>query len=324
MTIIFHKVHGSGNTFYLHEESVDRTHDWSMVAKKMCDPSFEKGADGLLIISASSKADARMRVYNADGSEASMCGNGLRCAARYVLNKLKKSSASIETMKAVLNVSHVDPIFDEIETYSVDISPVSFKLPTLPMVYGERDEIVNEVLPEFSSDIKFTAISVPNPHLIGIVPIQYIEDTEFQEQLAASFNSENDYFSDGVNVSFVHPVDSESIFVRTFERGVGFTNACGTAMTASALVAATIGLVPFGEVRVFNPGGFVKCSVANDSAGYQLKLIGNATFVASFDGEINSDGEFSIKSYETHDQENESYKKMELVAKEIVETELAN
>ena len=207
MIIEFHKVHGSGNTFYLHEELPNMTYNWPLTAQKMCDPSNENGADGLLIISKSTKADAKMRVYNADGSEASMCGNGLRCVARYVLTKLGQTKATIETMKAVLTVQEVDPMFKSMQTYAVEISPVSFDLSSLPMTYATNDRVMNEVIPEFAADIHFTAVSVPNPHLIGIVPIKYIEESQFQEQLSSSFNRENDYFPDGVNVSFVHPVD---------------------------------------------------------------------------------------------------------------------
>ncbi len=318
MTIIFHKVHGSGNTFYLHEEVSNITYNWPVTAQKMCDPTNENGADGLLIISDSDKADAQMRVYNADGSEASMCGNGLRCVARYVLTKLGQKTATIETMKAVLAVEQVAPIYQNIDTYAVEISPVSFALSSLPMQYQKLDQIVNMELPEFSSDINFTAVSVPNPHLIGIVPIDYIEDTQFQEQLAESFNKKNDYFPDGVNVSFVHPVDESSIFVRTFERGVGFTNACGTAMTASALVSAIIKLVPFGEVKVFNPGGFVKCAVKQENEHFHLSLIGNATFFATYAGELTGDGDFIKDSITLHENEIGEYEELEQNAHQYV------
>lgn len=318
MTIIFHKVHGSGNTFYLHEEIPDMFYNWPLTAQKMCDPSYENGADGLLIISQSTKADAKMCVYNADGSEASMCGNGLRCVAKFVLTKLGVTVATIETMKAVLSVQQVKPIFKSIDTYKVEISPVSFKLTSLPMKYKNHKHIVNEVIPEFSMDIHFTAVSVPNPHLIGIVPIHYIEDTQFQEQLATSFNRENEHFPDGVNVSFVHPVDESSIFVRTFERGVGFTNACGTAMTASALVSSTINLVPYGEITVFNPGGFVKCEIQQNENHIHLSLIGNATFLATYSGELTEDGEFIINSATLHENEINEYKELELQAQKNV------
>lgn len=307
MTLSFLKVHGSSNTFYLHEELTKHIYDWPELAKTLCNPSNESGADGILVVSDSTVADYKMRVYNADGSEASMCGNGLRCVARYVLEKNHKDQALIETMKANLIVKKENPIFTNVQTFSVQISPISFETSTLPFDYNEQSSVINQVIPEFANDIHYTAVSVPNPHLIGLVPIQYIEDTTHQEQLAASLNKNNPYFSDGVNVSYVHPVDDTSIFVRTYERGVGFTNACGTAMSASALVSTEIGIVPKGEVTVYNPGGFVKCHIGNQNQVHDLTLIGNATFLATFIGDYTNEGNFQWIKKEFHENEISKY-----------------
>ena len=173
-------------------------------------------------------------------------------------------------------------IFEELPTYAVEISPVSFDLGTLPMRYEQQQEIKNEILPAFSSDILFTAVSVPNPHLIGIVDSKYIQDATHHQQLATYLNGENDYFPDGVNVSYVYPISKSEIFVKTFERGVGFTNACGTAMTASALIAKMYDYVNVNKVTVYNPGGFVQCQVEIDNGVYKLSLIGNATVTAEY------------------------------------------
>ena len=310
MTLTFLKVHGSNNTFLLHEETKDHSYNWPELAKSLCLSSNENGADGILVISDSTQADYRMRVYNADGSEASMCGNGLRCVARYVLDRKQVDQAIIETMKANLLVKREDPIVADVATFSVQISPVSFNTASLPFDYNGQITVLNQVIPEFAKDIHFTAVSVPNPHLIGLVPIQYIEDTSHQEQLASYLNSANPYFSDGVNVSYVHPVNESSIFVRTFERGVGFTNACGTAMSASALVATEIDLVPKGEVTVYNPGGFVKCKIKNQNDSHGLTLIGNATFFATFKGDYDRDGQFQWLEKEFHDEEIIQYEEL--------------
>lgn len=310
MTLTFLKVHGSNNTFYLHEELTNHTYNWPELAKTVCQPSNESGADGILVVSDSIVADYKMRVYNADGSEASMCGNGLRCVARYVLEKTHKDHALIETKKANLIVKKENPIFTDVKTFSVQISPVSFETSTLPFVYNEQSTVINQLIPEFAKDIHFTAVSVPNPHLIGLVPIQYIEDTTHQEQLAASLNKNNSYFSDGVNVSYVHPVNDTSIFVRTYERGVGFTNACGTAMSASALVSTEIGIVPKGEVTVYNPGGFVKCQIGSQNQVHDLTLIGNATFFATFTGEFTNEGTLKWINKEFHESEISKYEQL--------------
>lgn len=310
MELSFLKVHGSGNTFYLHEEQENTQYDWPNLAISICDPRNENGADGILVVSKSAKADYKMRVFNSDGSEASMCGNGLRCVARYVLNKSKKSNAIIETMKVNLLVENETSIFNHIPTYSVQISPVSFDLLSLPMTYKNQTKVINQIIPEFADDIHFTAVSIPNPHLIGIVPIQYIENLEHQEQLATYLNSLNPYFLDGVNVSYVHPVNETSIFVRTFERGVGFTNACGTAMSASALVATEIDLLPKGEVTVYNPGGFVKCVIDKKQDNHEVTLIGNATVIGTFKGKYDRNNLFKWIEKMDHLEEVNDYQKL--------------
>ena len=278
MTLI--KVHGSMNTFYMFE-SEERA-DFAQLAIQLS--ALDSDVDGILVILPSAVAHAKMRVFNNDGSEASMCGNGLRCVARYVCERDGVQEAVIETMKASLRVKKEDTLNEGIETYAVEISPVLFSLSSLPMSYEGHSEWIHKPLPFVSEEIPFSAVAVPNPHLIGIVPADLQKNTSHQQKWAQYFNGENEYFSDGVNVSYVTPVEN-GIFVRTYERGVGFTNACGTAMTASALISCMAGLVPYGDVSVYNPGGMVKCSVSSHGNDIQLQLTGNATYlsVARFD-----------------------------------------
>lgn len=277
------KVHGSGNTFYLIDIEQEQAMDYITLAKWLCRSDNEGGADGLLIVCPSQIAHAKMRVINADGSEASMCGNGLRCVARYVCEKLRVNEATIETMKVCLHVKKEQPIFGSLPTYAVEISPVSFDLETLPMTYKNQPYIRDEIIEAFSPTIRFTAVSVPNPHLIGLVNEYYIKHQSHQYLLANYLNNqENAYCPDGVNVSYMYPMTVDSIYVRTFERGVGFTNACGTAMTASALVAKLADVVQGEEVIVYNLGGFVKCRVQQQGDQFDLLLIGNATVMAYY------------------------------------------
>lgn len=273
MTLI--KVHGSMNTFYMFE--ADERDDYAQLAIQLS--ALDTDIDGILVILPSSVAHAKMRVFNNDGSEASMCGNGLRCVARYVCERDGVQEAVIETMKASLRVKKEETLNEGIETYAVEISPISFSLSSLPMSYEGNGEWIQKPLPFVSEEIPFSAVAVPNPHLIGIVPADFQKDTSHQKKWAQYFNGSNDYFSDGVNVSYVTPVE-DGIFVRTYERGVGFTNACGTAMTASALISCMAGLVPYGDVSVYNPGGMVKCSVSRQGDDIHLQLTGNATYLS--------------------------------------------
>lgn len=274
------KVHGSQNTFYLIEVADEQEFDWPHFARWACDSSNNGGADGILVVCPSEVADAKMRVINADGSEASMCGNGLRCVARYVCEKLGINAAYIETMKVTLHVEKAEPLVGDLPTYAVEIAPVSFKLSDLPMHFNNQKTLEHKRIDLFSPTIRFTAVAVPNPHLIGIVGEYYISHSSHQFLLSQFLNSDNPFCPDGVNVSYVFPVNESTIYVRTYERGVGFTNACGTAMTASALVAKINGFVVGDEITVYNPGGFVKCTVKQVEDKWNLKLIGNATYVS--------------------------------------------
>jgi diaminopimelate epimerase len=275
MEFLLYKVHGSMNTFFMLDG--DERNDYEQMTLQLA--ALAPEIDGLLVVLPSQTADAKMRVINRDGSEASMCGNGLRCVARYVCERDGLEKAVIETMKASLHVKKEATPEDGIAMYAVEISPVSFRLADLPMAYDGQAEWQLKPLPFVSESIPFTAVAVPNPHLIGIVPADYQADSSHQQKWAEFFNGPNEYFSDGVNVSYVTKVDN-GIFVKTFERGVGFTNACGTAMTASALVSCLAGLVPYGEVQVYNPGGMVKCSVAKEGDRFSLQLTGNATYLS--------------------------------------------
>lgn len=304
------KVQGSGNTFFLIEDTCDDK-NWSEIGKWLCDPSHDGGADGLLVVLPSKEADAKMRVINADGSEASMCGNGLRCVTRYVLNKLGKDAAIIETMKANLHVARHGELLEGMEAFAVEIAPVSFELAALPMVYNAQNTLIDEQITDFSTELRYTALAVPNPHLISIVPKKYIENLAHQKELAKRLNNENHYTPDGVNVSYVYPISKHEIFVRTYERGVGFTNACGTAMTASSLVSSLLHIVEGEVITVYNPGGFVKCRVQQNGTTIALSLIGNATYIQSY--ELIMDEQHHLYKIETFKEQSEYLQKMKEV-----------
>ena len=274
------KCHGSGNDFIL----IDATNisnrlcndERRGLARTLCNRQKGIGADGILYYQTSSVADCRMRMFNPDGSEAEMCGNGLRCIARYCVGKLKKSIVSIETMKAILTAKHGIPIFDGIETYEVEIGPVSLSTDTLPMI-DSGNQFKKTIIGELSPSFEFTAISVPNPHIVTIV--DNIDESIVEACGKKSSNSK--LFPKGVNVSFVRKLDDNSIFTMTYERGVGITNSCGTAMSASAFVSALSHLVSYKDpIKVFNRGGMVTCLVPDPNARNikSIYLNGNATF----------------------------------------------
>ncbi|MDZ5473805.1 diaminopimelate epimerase [Bacillus sp. 31A1R] len=316
MNIEVLKCHGSGNDFLIIDEM---SHNYifteekrAELAKALCNRQTELGADGILFVMKSEKADGRMRVFNADGSEASMCGNGLRCVARYVCELINKETALIETMKADLLVKKEEDIYPEIPTYLVEISPVLFDLKALPLNL-EKEVLVDGKIPELSNDLTFTALAVPNPHIVTIVDEQTLQ-SNVQEKISTYVNGANPLFPDGVNVSFVKPIQKGHIFVRTYERGVGFTNACGTAMSASTLVTCLQGLNELEQsVDVYNPGGKVRCVVHKNDETYTIDLIGNATYVYKtvVEVDVSNPTSFNCGSKEEFTSEGEQYQKLQ-------------
>lgn len=280
------KVHGSQNCFFI----LDQT----KLEQPLTDPELVAlaqqitnkqagllgGADGLLVVNRPVRegATAQMRVINADGSEASMCGNGLRTVARYVAERDGKDNFKVDTMDASLQVRRQPELATGVPAFAVEISPVRFNKEALPYDNLGHDRLVNTLVPELVPGFRFTGIAVPNPHLIA-----FVDETGFQELglLGEWLNGDNPYFSDGVNVNFAHILGHNKIFVKTFERGVGFTNACGTGMSATSLAFALIhpDLADFGQpITVFNPGGMVRTILHHDNHRYWIELIGNATF----------------------------------------------
>lgn len=285
--VYMQKVHGSQNTFFLLDQTqLKQTLSQAelvRLAKQLTNAKtgLLGGADGLLVVSSSSHQNVlgKMQVINADGSIASMCGNGLRTVGRYLAEKYHQNSFKVETQQADLKVS-VEPDWAEsVKAISVEISPVSFAKQDLPFAQLNCNQLINQEVPAFAPGLKFTAVAVPNPHLISIVSAEVLASS-LLEKLGTKLNQPNPYFPDGVNVSFAQVIDSRHLFVRTFERGVGFTNACGTGMSAASLVFA----LTHQQEKVFNhlltvsnPGGFVQTRVHQQEDHYWIELIGNAT-----------------------------------------------
>lgn len=323
------KCHGSGNDFLLIDEISNNytitEEQRAELARNLCSREESLGADGILFVQNSEKADGRMRVFNSDGSEASMCGNGLRCVARYICEQQGKEEAVIETMKAILRVGIEENIYPGIPTYKVEISPVSFQLEDLPLRI-ERNTLINDQISSLSNELVFTALAVPNPHLVSVVESVQIQ-SDLQKNISQSVNGPNELFPDGVNVSFVKILDGEGIYVRTYERGVGFTNACGTAMSASTLVTTLLGISNIETpVNVFNNGGMVRCIVHKNQDDYTIDLIGNATYLYQASLYVHFDGGKARAEILSKQEllEEESYSKLQEHAQTVVAKYIQN
>jgi diaminopimelate epimerase len=316
------KGHGSGNDFLVIDEITNRysfsEKERGELAVLLCNRHSELGADGILFVMSSEQATAKMRVYNSDGSEASMCGNGLRLVARYICEQQGLNEAVIETMRANLKVSKQNDLLPDIHTYQVEISPVAFELNALPLNL-HKPTLYNEKIEELSDELRFTALAVPNPHLIAMVETEQLQ-SDLQRKLSEKVNGPNELFLDGVNVSFVQQLQPGSIYVRTFERGVGFTNACGTAMSASSLVTCLYGLNQFDkEINVYNDGGKVQCIVHEYDGKYTIDLIGNATYLYEASVTVGlEEGSFTVSSSNDF-SETPAYNKLQLEAQQFLE-----
>lgn len=301
-----YKVHGSENRFVLFDQN-------QLQAKRSIQELVEltqkvihsdlpiSNVDGMLVVDSSMNDDClgKMTVINRDGSLASMCGNGLRTVSRYLSEQANQNEFQVETLKQDLHVARRKGLAHGVPAFGVEISPVKFDAVSLPFNNLGYEQIINTPLPEIDSELKFTALAVPNPHLISFVPNLKEQDINLK-RIGEMLNHPNKYFPEGVNVSFAQIINETTLYVKTFERGVGFTNACGTGMSATTLAyllsQSKLELLEH-EITVYNPGGLVKTIVhQNKNRQYWIELIGNATFTAKI--EFDERRLFDIYSWE--------------------------
>ena len=233
----FEKVHGLGNDFLIFEDDgIQR--DWNALTKQLCERRLSVGADGIMVVVPSDKADIRMRIINADGSEAEMCGNGIRCFAKYVYERgiVKKENMTVETLAGIMKPRL---IVDNgvVKDVCVDMGKPAFDRASIPMLgEGEATDIEIE-----ADDRKFivTSLLMGVPHTMVMVDdIDEKEATRLGpviEKLAI--------YPRKTNVNFVKVLDRDNIRVLTWERGAALTFACGTGACASVVAMQRKGLV---------------------------------------------------------------------------------
>lgn len=275
--MIFLKYHGLGNDFVVldgTDGNLKVDNEW---CKWVCDRHFGVGADGVLYIMPGENTDITMRVINADGSEAEMCGNGIRCVAKYAYdyNIVNKKSFIIHTLAGDLEAV-VSPGDDgKVTTVTIDMGAPVLNGRSVPVDYD--GEFVDKGFNVDSLRIKGTAVSMGNPHFVTF--------TELEESTVNRLGpviERHKFFPNRTNVEFCEVRDGK-IYVRVYERGAAWTLACGTGASASAVAAALTGLVPFDEpVDVKLPGGWLKITVSKNLD--RVLMEGPAEFV--FKGEM--------------------------------------
>ena len=268
MKIDFIKMHGLGNDFILIDcinKSLGDSSFLSYLAKKLCNRNFGIGADGLILILPSSKADLRMRIFNYDGSEAQMCGNGIRCFAKYAYeNKLvSKNKLSVETLAGTI-IPELIISDNKILGVKVNMGTPKLRRREIPMNGEDTLTVVDEVLKINTVQIfKVTCVSMGNPHCITFVnDIQSMPVDEIGPKI-----ENHPLFPEKTNVEFIQILNRKEINFRVWERGVGETLACGTGACA-ALVASVLNNKTDREATIHLPGGDLDIRWANDGYVY--------------------------------------------------------
>ena len=225
------KMHGCGNGYiYINgfEETIDNPNE---ISKKVSSVRFGIGSDGLVLIQPSDIADFKMRIFNADGSEAAMCGNAIRCVGKYVYDNeiTDKTLVKVETNSGIkileLNVKN-----NKVETVRVDMGAPILKPELIPVKF-DGDNMINQPLVVKDKEYMVTCVSMGNPHCVT-----FVEDTKSLDLNAIGAAFENhEIFPDRVNTEFVQIIDRQTVNMRVWERGSDETWACGTGACACVM-----------------------------------------------------------------------------------------
>ena len=272
----FTKMHGCGNDYVyvnLFEETIE---DPAALSVKISDRHFGVGSDGLITIGPSDQADFRMRIYNADGSEAEMCGNGIRCVAKYVYDHhltdrqeiRVETGAGIKTLQLIVENGKVAKV-------RVDMGQPILE-PELIPVLAEGPQVVDEPITAAGREWNMTCVSVGNPH--AVIFVDDVEHFDLEKYGPVFENHER--FPKRINTEFVHVISRTEAAMRVWERGSAETLACGTGTCASVMACILNGFTA-NEVLVHLRGGDLE--IAYDPGSRHIFMTGPATEV--FQGE---------------------------------------
>ena len=229
--IKFTKMQGLGNDYVYIDAINQNIENMSSLAKFVSDRHFGIGSDGLILICKSDIADFKMRMFNSDGSEAEMCGNGIRCVGKFVYDKglTDKKTLTIETLAGIKTLK-LNTKEGKVETVKVDMGEPILDPEKIPVISDEKP-VKNLLLKAEDKEFKFTCVSMGNPHAITEV-----EETEkFDVEKYGKVLEVNKAFPNKTNVELIKVLDKEHIKMRVWERGAGETLACGTGACATAV-----------------------------------------------------------------------------------------
>ena len=273
----FTKMHGIGNDYVYVNCLQEKVEDPSGTARKISDRHFGIGSDGLILIKPSEKADFQMDMYNADGSKGAMCGNGIRCVAKYVYEYglTDKTSIAVETGSGI---KYLDLTVEnnKVTMVKVDMGEPDLTASHIP-IKAQTEQVIDEPIEVDGKTYRITGVSMGNPH--GVVFLDDIDSLDI-EKIGPSFEN-HVRFPDRINTEFVQLDNRSHVRMRVWERGSGETLACGTGACAVAVACVVNGLTQR-EVTVSLRGGDLK--ICWDEKDGHVYMTGPATVV--FDGEI--------------------------------------
>lgn len=279
MTLRFAKMHGAGND-YVVIDARDEQREWASVARDMLDRHYGIGADGLLLVEHSKMADVRMRMLNPDGSEAEMCGNGIRCFSKFVIegNLLANSDEAlqVETGAGVLNVEPIKDTAGQISRARVSMGEPIFDANQIPVIIPQHGAnrntnhqsiigldagqgVVEHPITVDDHTFNITCVSMGNPHAVAFID-QPVGDVALEK--LGPLVEHHALFPNRVNFHIVNRLNSGQLIARTWERGAGLTLACGTGACAIQAVGRLLGLTEE-IVQIQMPGGVLTITWAD-------------------------------------------------------------
>ncbi|MDE7438893.1 MAG: diaminopimelate epimerase [Clostridia bacterium] len=270
----FYKMHGIGNDYIYFDCMKEQIADPEKLAIRLSDRRFGIGGDGIILLCQSSVADCRMRMFNADGSEGKMCGNGIRCIGKLAhdLGYVKGETCTVKTLSGIKKLQLFCDKENKVESVRVDMGAPVLDGKQIPSTFsGER--IVNQPMIVGGEEYKVTLVNMGNPHCVVFADPDKIDI----EKIGKKFEN-HPAFPDRVNTEFVKVSDRNNIKMRVWERGSGETFACGTGACAAAVASVLNGYCD-NEITVSLLGGQLKIEYSDT-----VYMTGPAALV--FTGEI--------------------------------------
>lgn len=281
----FTKMHGAGNDFLI-AESTGEERDWPRIAEEICHRNLGVGADGLMLILPSERADFRMRLFNADGSEAEVSGNGVRCLVKYAVERMSVTPKDGRvTIEAIHDVLEAEVTLEDgvVARSRLSMGPPHFAPADVPVRTEMSAPVLDLGIEVDGDEIAVSCVSMGNPHAVLFVETDV---AEYPLERTGPKVEQHEAFPARVNFGAARVVSREAMEVRVWERGAGETLACGSGCCAAMVMAHVKGLVD-DRVDIRQPGGLL--TVEWDGEG-DVYLTGPAESVFSGEWTVVSDG----------------------------------